>query len=117
VFYSFNSKYKHPDLGSRAKEHKACILQRNTTDDGVHDLDPEFSIQYPHPFTQYWYNGEEGEKRLHAARNDMAARTQAQRAGGGSGASAAVGAVQLRTIDPEVGESEDRAPLQRSNCY
>jgi hypothetical protein len=121
LFCSFEPKYKHPGLGSKAKEHRACILQRITKDDGEEDFDPEFSMQYPQPFTQHWYNGEEGEKRLHAAR-DGKKRTQTQGAGGGSEAAGAdgSGAERPRRIiqeDGPGGDSEDRTPNQRSKAW
>ena len=64
-------------LGSKAREHKACIVQRTTKDDGEDEFEPEFSMQYPNPFSQHWYNRAEVETRLHAARHEKQ-RTQAQ---------------------------------------
>ena len=108
-------KYKHPGLGNKAKEHKACILQRITKDDGVDAFDPEFSMQYPNPFSQHWYNGAEGETRLRAARNEKQ-RTHAPGAEGSYGA-AGDGAVEPRRIVVEGEDREDRAPIQRSKAW
>jgi len=51
-FCSFDPKFRHPDHGKLGKPHKACILQRTTKDDGVDVFDAEFSLAYPHPFTE-----------------------------------------------------------------
>jgi len=96
LFCSYQHKYKHPEHGSKAKEHKACIMQRITKDDGADEFDAEFSISYPHPFSVYWYNGPEGDARLLSAR-DARKRAQDQDAGGASGsAGAGAGAEQLK---------------------
>jgi hypothetical protein len=57
LFCSYQHKYKHPEHGSKAKEHKACIMQRITKDDGADEFDAEFSISYPHPFSVYCIMG------------------------------------------------------------
>jgi hypothetical protein len=72
-------------------------------------------MQYPNPFSQHWYNGAEGEMRLHAARNEKQ-QTQAQGEGGSSGASGD-GAGPSRRIVIEGGEIEDRTPIQRSKAW
>jgi hypothetical protein len=85
-------------------------------DDGQDEFDAEFAMQYPHPFTQHWYNGQEGDTRLHAARDEKQ-QTQAQGAGGTSGAGGA-GAVQPRRIVQEGAEdSEGQTPIQRSKVW
>jgi hypothetical protein len=115
AFCSFKPKYKHPGHVNKAREHKACILQRTTKDDGADEFDPEFSMQCPSPLAQHWYNGAEGEMRLHSARNERQ-RTPAQGAGGVT-AAAGDAPVQPRRIVIEGEDSEDRTPIQRSKVW
>ncbi len=71
VFCSFNPKYKDSTV-SRSKEHKVCMMQRTTKDEGASDFNPPFALPYPAPFTKYWYLGPVGQERLRALKDSRA---------------------------------------------